>query len=63
MWRNDFDEVMELWEAAGGQLLRTFYEHWDTTGRDLHAAGRSPALWGSVYKELAVIDAERRGAI
>ena len=62
-WRNGFDEVMELWEAAGGQLLRTFYEHWDSTGRDLHAAGRSPALWGSIYKELAVIDAERRGAI
>ena len=60
-WRNDFGQVMELWEAAGGQLLRTFYEHWDTTGRDLHAAGRSPALWGSVYKELTVIDAERRG--
>lgn len=62
-WRNGFDEVTELWEAAGGQLLRTFYEHWDSTGRDLHAAGRSPALWGSIYKELAVIDAERRGAI
>ena len=62
-WRNGFDEVMDLWEEAGGQLLKTFYEHWDSTGRDLHAAGRSPALWGSLYKELAVIDAERRGAI
>jgi hypothetical protein len=62
-WRNGFDEVMDLWEESGGQLLRTFYEHWDSTGRDLHAAGRSPALWGSLYKELAVIDAERRGAI
>ncbi len=62
-WRNGFGEAMELWEAAGGQLLRAFYEHWDSTGRDLHASGRSPALWGSVYKELAVIDAELRGAI
>ena len=62
-WRKDFGEAMDLWEAAGGQLLRTFYEHWDSTGRDLHASGRSPALWGSVYKELAVIDAERRGII
>ena len=61
-WRKDFGEAMDLWNAAGGQLLRTFYEHWDSTGRDLHASGRSPALWGSVYKELAVIDAERRGA-
>ncbi len=62
-WRQNVDEVTELWEHAGGQLLRTFYEHWDSTGRDLHAAGRSPALWGSIYKELAVIDAERRGVI
>ena len=61
-WRNGFDEVMELWELSGGQLLRTFYEHWDSTGRDLHASGRSPAVWGSIYKELAVIDFERRGA-
>ena len=60
-WRSGFDEVMELWELAGGQLLRTFYEHWDSTGRDLHASGRSPAVWGSIYKELAVIDFERRG--
>ena len=62
-WRDGFDGVMELWAAAGGQLLRAFYEHWDSTGRDLHAAGRSSALWGSIYKELAVIDAEQRGAI
>ena len=62
-WRKDFDEVMELWEASGGQLLRTFYEHFGSTGRDLHAAGRSSALWGSIYKDLTVIDAERRGAI
>jgi len=60
-WRSGFEEVMELWEVAGGQLLRTFYEHWDSTGRDLHASGRSPAVWGSIYKELAVIDFERRG--
>ena len=60
-WRSGFEEVMELWALAGGQLLRTFYEHWDSTGRDLHASGRSPAVWGSIYKELAVIDFERRG--
>ena len=64
-WRKDFDEVIELWKTSGGQLLRTFYDHWDSTGRDLHAAGRSSALWGSIYKELelAVIDADRRGTI
>ena len=61
-WRDGFDGVKELWAAAGGQLLRVFYEHWDSTGRDLHAAGRSPALWGSIYKELAVIDFERISA-
>jgi len=61
-WRSGFEEAMELWEVAGGQLLRAFYEHWDSTGRDLHASGRSPAVWGSIYKELAVIDFERRGA-
>lgn len=59
-WRDGFDGAKELWSAAGGQLLKVFYEHWESTGRDLHAAGRSPALWGSIYKELAVIDFERR---
>ncbi len=59
-WRDGFESVKELWAAAGGQLLKVFYEHFDSTGRDLHAAGRSPALWGSIYKELAVIDFERR---
>ncbi|MXZ86929.1 MAG: hypothetical protein F4Z02_14905 [Acidimicrobiia bacterium] len=61
-WRDGFDSVKELWAAAGYQLLKVFYEHWESTGRDLHAAGRSPALWGSIYKELAVIDFERRSA-
>lgn len=60
-WRDGFDEVMELWNQAGGHLLRRFYEHWDSTGRDLHAAGRSPAAWGSLYNELAVIDLEGLG--
>lgn len=62
-WRKDFDDVLKLWAASGGQLLRTFYEHFDSTGRDLHAAGRSSALWGSIYKDLTVIDAEQRGII
>lgn len=62
-WRNGFDEVLELWTEAGGPLLQAFYEHFNTTGRDLHASGRSPALWGSLYKELALIDAERRSAL
>lgn len=57
-WSGSFDDVKKLWTEAGGQLLRTFYEHWDSTGRDLHAAGRSPALWGSIYKELKVIEME-----
>ena len=26
-WRDGFDGVKELWGAAGGQLLRVFYEH------------------------------------
>lgn len=57
-WIDGFDGAKKLWIEAGGQLLRTFYEHWDSTGRDLHASGRSPALWGSLYKELKVIEME-----
>lgn len=59
-WRVDFMEVEEIWRDAGADLLKAFYEHYTSTGRDLHAAGRSSALWGSLYKELAVILYERQ---
>lgn len=59
-WRTDFVDVEDIWREAGADLLRAFYEHYTSTGRDLHAAGRSSALWGSLYKELAVILYERQ---
>lgn len=59
-WRTEFADVEDIWREAGADLLRAFYEHYTSTGRDLHAAGRSTALWGSLYKELAVILYERQ---
>ncbi|MGD0880501.1 MAG: hypothetical protein ABSB09_02885 [Acidimicrobiales bacterium] len=49
-------------EYVGGKLLRIFYDHWSSTGRDLHAAGRSSALWNALYTELTVSKMERAGA-
>ena len=61
-WRNGFSEVFTIWRDVGGQLLRVFYEHFTTTGRDLHASGRSTALWRSLYNEMAVSLADRQQA-
>jgi hypothetical protein len=35
-WQDDFEDVKELWTATGAKLLRIFYDHWYSTGRDLH---------------------------
>jgi hypothetical protein len=61
-WQGDFENVKELWTETGGKLLRIFYDHWSSTGRDLHAAGRSSALWNALYTELTVSKMERAGA-
>ena len=53
-WRNGFSEALVVWKELGGQLLRVFYEHFTSTGRDLHASGRSPALWRSLCNEMVV---------
>ena len=59
-WQNGFSEALSMWEEVGGRLLRGFYEHYTTTGRNLHAAGRSPALWRSLCNEMAVSLADHR---
>ena len=59
-WRNGFSEVLAVWKEVGGQLLRVFYEHYTSTGRDLHASGRSPALWRSLCNEMVVSLADHK---
>ena len=59
-WQNGFSEVLTLWEEVGGRLLQSFYEHYTTTGRNLHATGSSPALWRSLCNEMAVSLADHR---
>lgn len=61
-WRNGFSEALSIWEDVGGRLLQSFYEHFATTGRDLHASGRSPALWRSLCNEMVVSLADHRKA-
>jgi hypothetical protein len=58
-WHGGFESVMSLWSEVGGSLLRIFYDHWASTGRDLHAAGRSTALWNALYTELTLAKMER----
>ena len=53
-WTNGFSEALALWREAGGRLLQSFYEHYTTAGRDLHASGRSPALWRALCNEMVV---------
>ncbi|MCY4369407.1 MAG: AIPR family protein [bacterium] len=53
-WRNGFSEALTLWRQAGGRLLQSFYEHYKTSGRDLHVSGRSPALWRALCNEMVV---------
>ena len=59
-WRNGFAEALAIWEKVGGRLLQDFYEHFASTGRDLHACGRSPALWRSLCNEMVVSLADHR---
>jgi hypothetical protein len=59
-WQNGFSEALDVWKEAGGPLLQGFYEHYTTMGRNLHATGRSPALWRSLCNEMAVSLADHR---
>ena len=59
-WQNGFSEALTVWEEVGGRLLQSFYEHYTTMGRNLHATGRSPALWRALCNEMAVSLADHR---
>ena len=59
-WQNGLDEALDIWKEVGGRLLQSFYEHYTTMGRNLHATGSSPPLWRSLCNEMAVSLADHR---
>ena len=59
-WQNGLAEALDIWDEVGGRLLQSFYEHYTTMGRNLHATGSSPPLWRSLCNEMAVSLADHR---
>jgi len=53
-WRGGFDEVLALWRREGARLMRQTQTTSDENNRKVHAIGRSPNHWQTLYSTVAM---------
>ena len=62
-WRYPFEEILEMWDTSGNEMLREFHDALGSQFRgNLHYAGRSPLVYRASAKTLEVADLRRQVA-
>ena len=52
VWKNGFDNVLNVWETIGYQLLKLAYERYDESGRKMSSLGKTNTLWRQLHTEV-----------